>query len=199
MPLKPFLRYLWGENPRLFIFKSINLSQESAEIPRNLSEENPVKMSTEIGDFLENFPGKILNWEISGTVAGRNWRFSCDYFPEISGNPFRGISCNPFRGISRTPFWGISRNPFRGISRIKFREIYCNPFWGILITLSEEFLETNSGEQQEKMSTKFGNILGNFIRKVATPTFWKYIQLIKSDCFSYFWSYWSCRFLCFVF
>ena len=175
MPLKPFLRYLWGENPRLFIFKSINLSQESAEIPRNLSQENPVKMSTEIGDFLENFPGKILNWEISGTVAGRNWRFSCDYFPEISGNPFRGIS------------------------RIKFREIYCNPFWGILITLSEEFLVTNSGEQLEKMSTKFGNILGNFLRKVATPTFWKYIQLIKSDCFSYFWSYWSCRFLCFVF
>ena len=51
-------------DPGLFDPMSVNLSQESTDIPRKLSRENPVKMLTEIRDFLKNFQGKSLHWEI---------------------------------------------------------------------------------------------------------------------------------------
>ena len=44
----------------------MNLSQESSEISRNPSLEDPVKMLTEFGDFLENFRRMILHREIHG-------------------------------------------------------------------------------------------------------------------------------------
>ena len=96
----------------------------SAEISSYLSRENLVKMSTEIGDFLENF-----QWWTP--FSGRGWTFSCDYFKRIYQNQFWGISCNPFQGISRNPFKGISCNPFLGISCNQFQGISDNPFWGI--------------------------------------------------------------------
>ena len=55
---------------------------------------NPVKMLTEIGDFLENFRGMILHSEIPGmnTVQwqgfGLGWRFSYENFPGIYKNQF---------------------------------------------------------------------------------------------------------------
>ena len=71
----------------------MNLSSESAEIPRNLSQENPVKMSTA---FPRNFSYPILRHQV------------------------RGISCNPFRGNSRNSIQGISCNQFQGISCYQF-------------------------------------------------------------------------------
>ena len=72
-------------NPRKFLGI---FPRNPRKIPRDLSQENPVKMSTVIGDFLEIFRGKILHWEIPGmnTVQwqgfGWGWRFSCDYSQE---------------------------------------------------------------------------------------------------------------------
>ena len=85
---------------------------------------------------------------------GRGQRFSCDYFPGIYQNQLRGISCNPFRRNSNSPFWEL------------------------LLSHSKEFIATNSGEfilpipgnlslpLLEKMWTNFGEIHGNFHRKV---------------------------------
>ena len=128
----------------------------SAEIPSYLSRENLVKMSTEIGDFLENF-----QWWTP--FSGRGWTFSCDYFQRIYQNQFWGISCNPFQGISDNPFWGISCNPFQGISRNPFRGISPNPFRGISRNqLQEISLENN----WRKCQSNLGKFLGFSRKKV---------------------------------
>ncbi len=71
-----------------------NLSKESAEIFWNLLQENPLKMSTEVGAFLKNFQGKIIHREIPGmdTIQwqgfGRAGDYSYDYFPGIYQKQF---------------------------------------------------------------------------------------------------------------
>ena len=132
----------------VYVFSQVTSSEKikSTIISRNLSRENPVKMSTEIGDFLENFRRKILHWEIyvMNTVQwqgfGRGWRFCFDYFPGIYQIQFCGISHNPLQWISRNPFQGISQNPFW--------EISCNHFQGISML---PILENNQRKCQPKL------------------------------------------------
>ena len=136
------------------------LSQDSSEIPRILSRENPVKMST-------HFRG-----------------ISRNPFLGISCNPFRGISRNPFWGISRNPFHGISHNSFRGISHSPIWGISCTNlkefFWRI-IGENVDQIWGNSWEFPEKSSLEpfTGNFLGT-IPKISSEISWDILSIFLS-------------------
>jgi len=118
--------------------KNVNTFKKNLNPGFSFSQENPVKMSTEIPrNFSKQFRG-------------------------ISCNPFRGISHNPIQGISHNPIQGISCNQFQGISCYQFWRI-----WDQFRRISQDFprnqsqklvLEKFLGNSSKKV-TKTGDLM----------------------------------------
>ena len=112
------------------LFPSNNFA-ESPEFPRNLSQENPVKISTAIlRNFLEPIP--------RNQVRGISW----NPFQGFSHNSIQGISCNQLQEISCCQFCRQSLWKFLGISIKKF---FKTNSWEFPGNYSQDFLKSSSG------------------------------------------------------